>query len=149
MSIRSSTDSERLPRTDVQKLDETRTDIALLDRIVARDEQAVGELYDRHNRLLFGLVLRILRDRGVIRTFGALTWRPIVAASGMVGALAVVPFDLLPLALCLGIVVYGALLLLLGGVTRDEIGALAPFAALRSRRAAPAPVPAESFGYED
>ena len=50
-------------RTDVQNLDDTRTDIALLDRIVARDEQAVAELYDRHHRLLFGLILRILRDR--------------------------------------------------------------------------------------
>ena len=50
-------------RTDVQNLDETRTDIALLDRIVARDEQALAELYDRHHRLLFGLILRILRDR--------------------------------------------------------------------------------------
>src|SRR5581483_11464666 len=37
--------------------------IALMARIVARDEVAVGELYDRHNRLLFGLILRILRDR--------------------------------------------------------------------------------------
>jgi RNA polymerase sigma-70 factor (ECF subfamily) len=52
-----------LPRTDVQNHEETRTDIALLDRIVARDERAVGGLYDRHNRLLFGLILRILRDR--------------------------------------------------------------------------------------
>jgi len=42
---------------------EVRADIALLDRIVARDERAVGELYDRHNRLLFGLILRIVRDR--------------------------------------------------------------------------------------
>jgi RNA polymerase sigma-70 factor (ECF subfamily) len=38
-------------------------DVALIGRIVARDAQAVGELYDRHNRLLFGLILRILRDR--------------------------------------------------------------------------------------
>ena len=38
-------------------------DIAILERIVRRDERAVGELYDRHHRLLFGLILRILRDR--------------------------------------------------------------------------------------
>ena len=43
--------------------DTTRADIALLDRIVARDERAVGELYDAHSRLLYGLILRILRDR--------------------------------------------------------------------------------------
>src|SRR5262245_14339130 len=47
--------------------DDTRADIAadiaILGRIVRRDERAVGELYDRHHRLLFGLILRILRDR--------------------------------------------------------------------------------------
>jgi len=42
---------------------EIAADVALIRRVVARDEQAVGELYDRHNRLLFGLILRILRDR--------------------------------------------------------------------------------------
>ena len=65
-------------RTDVQNLDETRTDIALLDRIVARDERAVGELYDRHNRLLFGLILRVLRDRSeaeeVLQEVFVLVW---------------------------------------------------------------------------
>jgi RNA polymerase sigma-70 factor (ECF subfamily) len=67
-----------LLRTDVQNLEETRTDIALLDRIVARDERAVGELYDRHNRLLFGLILRILRDRSeaeeVLQEVFVLVW---------------------------------------------------------------------------
>jgi RNA polymerase sigma-70 factor (ECF subfamily) len=38
-------------------------DITLIERIVARDERAVGELYDRHNRLLYGLIVRVLRDR--------------------------------------------------------------------------------------
>jgi RNA polymerase sigma-70 factor (ECF subfamily) len=38
-------------------------DIALMGRVAKRDEAAIGELYDRHNRLLFGLILRILRDR--------------------------------------------------------------------------------------
>src|SRR5262245_65293060 len=40
------------------------SDVELLQRIAARDPDAVSELYDRHNRLLFGLILRILRDRG-------------------------------------------------------------------------------------
>ena len=65
-------------RTDVQNLDDTRTDIALLDRIVARDEQAVAELYDRHHRLLFGVILRILRDRSeaeeVLQEVFVLVW---------------------------------------------------------------------------
>ena len=43
--------------------DDARADIALLTRVIARDASAIGELYDRHNRLLFGLILRILRDR--------------------------------------------------------------------------------------
>jgi RNA polymerase sigma-70 factor (ECF subfamily) len=40
------------------------TDVALLDRIARRDQTALGELYERHCRLLFTLILRILRDRG-------------------------------------------------------------------------------------
>jgi len=39
-------------------------DIALLDRIARRDQTGLAELYDRHCRLLFSLILRILRDRG-------------------------------------------------------------------------------------
>ena len=39
-------------------------DVALLDRIARRDEAGLAELYDRHCRLLFSLILRILRDRG-------------------------------------------------------------------------------------
>jgi len=38
-------------------------DLGLLQRIVARDTAALADLYDRHSRLLFGLILRILRDR--------------------------------------------------------------------------------------
>jgi RNA polymerase sigma-70 factor (ECF subfamily) len=38
-------------------------DLLLFQRIVARDTAALAELYDRHSRLLFGLILRILRDR--------------------------------------------------------------------------------------
>lgn len=62
----------------MQHGDDTRTDIAILDRIVARDERAVAELYDRHHRLLYGLVLRILRDRGeaeeVLQEVFVLVW---------------------------------------------------------------------------
>jgi RNA polymerase sigma-70 factor (ECF subfamily) len=40
------------------------TDLSLMQRIAARDSAALAELYDRHSRLLFALVLRVLRDRG-------------------------------------------------------------------------------------
>ena len=40
------------------------TDLSLMQRIAARDAAALAELYDRHSRLLFGLILRIVRDRG-------------------------------------------------------------------------------------
>jgi RNA polymerase sigma-70 factor (ECF subfamily) len=43
--------------------EDPRVDIALINRVVARDATAVGELYDRHSRLLYGLILRIIRDR--------------------------------------------------------------------------------------
>ncbi len=39
------------------------TDLSLLQRIAARDTAALAELYDRHSRLLFGLIMRIVRDR--------------------------------------------------------------------------------------
>jgi RNA polymerase sigma-70 factor (ECF subfamily) len=38
-------------------------DLVLFQRIVARDSTALAELYDRHSTLLFGLILRIVRDR--------------------------------------------------------------------------------------
>ena len=39
------------------------TDVDLLQRIAARDTAALAELYDRHSRLLFGLIVRIVGDR--------------------------------------------------------------------------------------
>jgi RNA polymerase sigma-70 factor (ECF subfamily) len=44
--------------------EETRADAALVARVVARDPGAIADLYDRHSRLLFGLILRILKERG-------------------------------------------------------------------------------------
>jgi RNA polymerase sigma-70 factor, ECF subfamily len=35
-------------------------DIGLLQRIVTRDEAALAELYDRHSRLVYSLIMRIL-----------------------------------------------------------------------------------------
>ena len=39
-------------------------DVSLLMRIVNREPAALAELYDRHSRVLFGLILRIVSDRG-------------------------------------------------------------------------------------
>ena len=44
--------------------EETRADVQAIDRVVGRDPSAIAELYDRHGRLLFGLILRTLKDRG-------------------------------------------------------------------------------------
>ena len=48
---------------DIQHSADVRVDAALIARIVAHDSGAVGELYDRHSGLLYGLILRIVRDR--------------------------------------------------------------------------------------
>ena len=47
----------------MENSDENRADITLLEQLVARDSNALGTLYDRHGRLLFSLILRILKDR--------------------------------------------------------------------------------------
>jgi RNA polymerase sigma-70 factor (ECF subfamily) len=63
----------------MQSPESIRLDIALLDRIGARDAEAVGELYDRRSRLLYGLILRILRDRSeaekVLQEVFVLVWK--------------------------------------------------------------------------
>jgi RNA polymerase sigma-70 factor, ECF subfamily len=46
----------------VEISEETRADVALLERVTARDHRALAELYDRHARVLFGLILRIVRS---------------------------------------------------------------------------------------
>ncbi|HJT87273.1 MAG TPA: sigma-70 family RNA polymerase sigma factor [Bryobacteraceae bacterium] len=37
----------------------------LLARLRKRDPEALGELYDRYGRMVFGLILRIVQDRGI------------------------------------------------------------------------------------
>jgi RNA polymerase sigma-70 factor, ECF subfamily len=43
--------------------DQIRTDIALLNRVIDREPDALAALYDAHSRLLFGLILHILKNR--------------------------------------------------------------------------------------
>lgn len=45
-------------------LEDHGADVALLARVTARDAAAIGELYDRHSGLLYGLITRIVHDRG-------------------------------------------------------------------------------------
>lgn len=42
---------------------DTRVDAALLRRVASHDQAALGEIYDRHARVLFGLICRIVHDR--------------------------------------------------------------------------------------
>lgn len=42
----------------------TKGDGDLLARLQRRDPQALAELYDRYGRMVFGLILRIVQDRG-------------------------------------------------------------------------------------
>jgi RNA polymerase sigma-70 factor, ECF subfamily len=44
--------------------EDARADIVLMNRVVAHDASAIADLYDRHSRLLYGLIVRIVRDRG-------------------------------------------------------------------------------------
>jgi len=37
----------------------------LLARLQSRDSRALGELYDRYGRMSFGLILRMVQDRGI------------------------------------------------------------------------------------
>lgn len=48
----------RMPRQD-----DADADMTLIARIAAHDQDAIGELYDRYCRLVFGLALRILPER--------------------------------------------------------------------------------------
>jgi RNA polymerase sigma-70 factor (ECF subfamily) len=44
--------------------DTVQQDLAALERIARGDPGGIAELYDRHSRLLYGLILRILRNPG-------------------------------------------------------------------------------------
>lgn len=73
----------------IQSPEGVRADVTLIERIVARDASAVGELYDRHSRLLYGLILRILRNRNeaedVLQEVFVLVWRRVETYNAALG----------------------------------------------------------------
>lgn len=79
-----------LARWGIQNPEIVRLDVTLVDRIAARDAGAVGELYDRHSRLLYGLILRILRDRSeaeeVLQEVFVLVWNRVSTYSATLGS---------------------------------------------------------------
>jgi RNA polymerase sigma-70 factor (ECF subfamily) len=64
-------------------------DLALIERIAARDESALGDLYDRHSRLLYSLALRIVRDAGhaedVLQEVFLLVWTRVQTYNAAIG----------------------------------------------------------------
>jgi RNA polymerase sigma-70 factor (ECF subfamily) len=78
------------PRTDSDASEGLRLDLALIERIRARDASAVGELYDRHSRLLYGLILRMLRDRSeaedVLQEVFLLVWNRVTTYDTSLGS---------------------------------------------------------------
>ena len=44
-------------------MEDAQVDVALLARVATRDPAAIASLYDRHHRVLYSLIVRILRDR--------------------------------------------------------------------------------------
>ena len=74
----------------IQNPESVRLDVSLIDRIAARDASAVGELYDRHSRLLYGLILRILRDQSeaeeVLQEVFVLVWNRVSTYNAALGS---------------------------------------------------------------
>ena len=68
----------------------TQQDVAALKRIAACDPAAVAELYDRHSRLLYGLILRIVRDRGeaeeILQEVFVLLWKRVATYNAALGS---------------------------------------------------------------
>jgi len=67
-------------------------DVILIERILSRDASAVGDLYDRHSRMLYGVILRILRNRSeaeeVLQEVFVTVWNRAETYDGAVGSAA-------------------------------------------------------------
>jgi RNA polymerase sigma-70 factor, ECF subfamily len=70
--------------------DQRLADTALLERITASDQHALAELYDRHSRLLFTLILRIVRDRAeaeeILQELFLAVWRKAASYNATLGS---------------------------------------------------------------
>jgi len=70
--------------------DQQLADIALLERITASDQHALAELYDRHSRLLFTLIVRIVRDRAeaeeILQEVFLAVWRKAASYNAALGS---------------------------------------------------------------
>jgi RNA polymerase sigma-70 factor, ECF subfamily len=76
----------------IQSPEGGRVDAALIERILSRDASAVGDLYDRHSRMLYGVILRILRNRSeaeeVLQEVFVTVWNRAETYDGAVGSAA-------------------------------------------------------------
>jgi len=66
--------------------------VILIERILSRDASAVGDLYDRHSRMLYGVILRILRNRSeaeeVLQEVFVTVWNRPETYDGAIGSAA-------------------------------------------------------------
>lgn len=73
---------DKIKAVDYTKLD----DAALVTLIARRDEQALGVLYDRYNRLAFSLAVRIVGDRALAEEITADSFVNVWRSSGSYSA---------------------------------------------------------------
>ena len=76
----------------IQSPEGGRVDATLIERILSRDASAVGDLYDRHSRMLYGVILRILRNRSeaeeVLQEVFVTVWNRPETYDGAIGSAA-------------------------------------------------------------
>ncbi len=78
--------------SEIQSSEGAHVDAILIERILTRDASALGDLYDRHSRVLYGVILRILRNRSeaeeVLQEVFVTVWNRAETYDGAVGSAA-------------------------------------------------------------